>query len=95
MRWIQPDGLIYDFMLGKLTIVEIKLKHTDRAWWQIRRLYQPVLEFLLRDGGWKFTALEVCHYCDAHTSFPERVTFVEKPEAVPVEAFGLHLFSGR
>jgi len=40
-RSCQPDA--YCMVDGRLVIFEIKLRHTDLAWWQLRKLYEPVL----------------------------------------------------
>ena len=34
-RTVQPDGLIIDIGAGLVTVVEIKLRHTKKAWWQL------------------------------------------------------------
>ena len=94
-RWCQLDGLILDFMQGRLTIVEVKLRHTARAWWQVRRLYEPVLKCILPEANWEYRALEVSKHIDPSTSFPEKLTYVTKPDEVPAGAFGIHLFTGR
>lgn len=41
-RWCQPDGLLHrgDHIL----VVEIKSTFSSDAWWQLERLYRPVLE---------------------------------------------------
>lgn len=93
-RWSQPDALILDFMRGRCTIVEVKLKHTDRAWWQIRRQYEPLLQRLLPQG-WQFSALEIAQWVDPHLPFPEKITWVDHPTEVPIGAFGVQVFSGR
>lgn len=93
-RWSQPDALILDFIKGKLTIVEVKLRHTDRAWWQVRRQYEPLLRYLL-PNGWQFAALEITQTSDPHLPFPEPITWVKHPTDSPVGGFGVHIFSSR
>lgn len=93
-RFCQPDGLDLNFQTGKLTIVEIKLRHTPRAWWQVRKLYEPVLKILFPPSIWTYQAVEVCRYFDPNTVFPEHYKFVANFWEVPSGAFGLHLFSG-
>lgn len=87
--WCQPDGILLDIRSSRLTIVEIKLKHTEQAWWQIRRLYEPVLRAIFGDG-WKYQAVEICRWLDPQTSFPERTIFVPDISEVPEGAFGVH-----
>lgn len=93
-RWSQPDALILDFVRGRCTTVEIKLKHTDRAWWQVRKQYEPLLRYLLGQY-WQFAALEVAQWIDPHTPFPEAIHWTQSPAEVPIEAFGVYQFSGR
>jgi hypothetical protein len=40
-RWCQPDGILHieDF----IAIFEIKIRFTSAAWWQLRKLYEPVI----------------------------------------------------
>lgn len=61
-----PDG----FMLhgGELVIFEIKIRHTPDAWFQLRRLYQPVVQRAL---GRPTRLLEVVKSYDPTVSFPE------------------------
>lgn len=70
-NWCQPDGLHFNFRLGILTIVEIKLKHTCVAWYQLRQLYQPVLAKLFPAPLWKHRVLELCQYFDPEERIPE------------------------
>lgn len=93
-RWSQPDALILDFVRGKCTIVEVKLKHTDRAWWQVRRQYEPLLRALFY-RGWEFAAVEIAQWVDPHLPFPEKIQWVSHPAEVPAGAFGVFQFSGR
>lgn len=93
-RWSQPDALILDFVAGKCTIVEVKLKHTARAWWQIRHQYEPLIRKLLF-RGWTFAALEIAQWFDPHTPYPEEIVWVDHPTAVPTDKFGVLRFSGR
>ena len=93
-RWSQVDALLCDFISGKLTIVEVKLKHTERAWWQIRRQYEPLLRYIMAKG-WKFAALEIAQWCDPHLPFPEPISWCKHPADAPIGGFGVHVFSSR
>ena len=42
-RYCQPDILLQDDSSKTLVIVEVKLRWTADAWWQVQRLYTPVL----------------------------------------------------
>lgn len=45
-RKCQPDGILE--LSNAVLIVEIKSQHCLRAWWQLRKLYQPVVEFAFK-----------------------------------------------
>lgn len=69
----QPDGLLIHSEKKQVTIVEIKHSHTQRAWWQLRKLYQPVLEVLYPEFS-----VQVCEV----TRFYDRIPFNEPVELV-------------
>lgn len=97
-RYCQPDGLLVDVHKGCITIVEIKLKHTTRAWWQVRELYEPVVKNLFNnghEGHWQFAACEVVKWYDTDTFFPENILLTPAIENVPPGYFGLHIWSTR
>lgn len=74
VRFVQPDGLFFDFERGVITCFEIKLKHTERAWWQLRQLYVPVLQHIFGTAQWRYAAVEIVCWYDPHVSFPERTS---------------------
>jgi len=74
--WCQPDGLLFDFDRGLITIVEVKLTHTPKAWWQLRRLYEPVVRAAF--PVWDVAVVEVAGACDPHRKFPEAITVVSE-----------------
>lgn len=64
-----PDGISFGFR--EATIFEIKSQHTHAAWWQLRRLYEPVVKKL---GGIDFVrCVEVTRSFDPLAGFPEEV----------------------
>jgi len=73
-RYAQPDGLLFDLERGVITIVEVKIRHTTRAWWQLRELYQPLVEFKFPD--WGVEVVEVFNYFDKKEAVPEKVMHV-------------------
>ena len=90
-RWCQPDGLLVDIARGKITIIEIKLKHTSDAWWQTRRLYEPVVKKVFPPSIWSYAVAEVVRWYDGDVAFPEHFTFVPDPRHVPVGSLGIHI----
>lgn len=80
-----PDGLL---KIGSdLVIIEIKLRHTERAWWQLSRLYLPVLTQLVRPGTKIFRA-EICRSYDPQEVFPDHDT-VSSLHKLPLNRVGV------
>ena len=93
-RDCQPDGIIYDLQALHVSIVEVKLRHTAQAWWQLRKLYEPVIAGLF--GPDVQTAVcEVTKSFDPHTQFPEPIRLVPEPHRPGDTQFGIHVFNGR
>lgn len=67
-HWCQPD-LVFDDGVS-LVVVEAKLRFSADAWWQLKRLYTPVLQkiFPLRDP---IISLCVCKSFDPTVVSPE------------------------
>lgn len=70
-RLCQPDGIV-EFP-SSILLVEIKSQHCERAWWQLRMLYQPVVE---RAFGKKAVVLEIVAKGDPLAAFPEPVKMI-------------------
>lgn len=77
-----PDGL--DVFDDKVIIVEIKSQHMPEAWWQLRRLYEPVVRKLFLNTP--VAVLEICRVYDPSMPFPEKVTLVDNYEKFTREA---------
>lgn len=91
-RWCQPDGILFDLMAGRITIVECKLQHTSDAWWQLRWLYLPVVSKAFTTDKWNFAVVEVVKWYDPATCFPEKVKM--RPDVLDVcpNEFGVHIW---
>lgn len=68
-RFCQPDGLIFDIPNGRITIVEIKLRHTYRAYQQLARVYFPLLSRMFPTDKWRFELVEVVKWYDCNEPF--------------------------
>ena len=90
-RWCQPDGLHFDVKRGIITIVEMKYQHTPDAWWQVKRLYQPVLEAIFPRTMWQYRACEVVQWYDPDVSFPERVVLAQDV-TMDCPGFKVHIY---
>ena len=77
-RWCQPDGLLFDFKAGTITIVEVKYQHTPLAWWQCLYLYLPVLEQIFPEELWRFQFCEVTKWYDPAVRFPVEVSLARE-----------------
>ena len=67
-----PDGVM--LCSDRTLVVEIKSQHMPEAWWQLKRLYEPVV------AAWRplpVQCLEVVKSFDPAMPFPCRVTLVE------------------
>lgn len=61
-RHAQPDGLLFDLGRNRLTIIEIKLSHSTRAYRQLFNLYHPLMCCLFPDMD--IHLLEICSRFD-------------------------------
>jgi len=77
LRYAQPDGLIVDLDTGRITICEIKLRHCVRAWWQLRQLYQPLVQHTF--PSYQVGVVEIFRWFDATERFPEDFQQCETP----------------
>lgn len=94
-RWCQPDGLLLDPWAGRITICEVKYQHTSDAWWQLQRLYLPVISAAFPPGLWSVACLEIVKWYDPATVFPEPVALVARPDQCPpAPRLGVHIWRG-
>jgi hypothetical protein len=95
--WCQPDGLDIDIGRGIITIVEFKLSHTSRAWWQTRKLYEPVVRYMFAGAPWSYAILEFVKWFDPDTAFPEPLRAVKDLSFsyIKPNAFHFHIWNGR
>lgn len=93
VRWCQPDGLIFDIVEKVIYVVEVKLKHTTDAWWQLRHLYLPVLAKIFPPEVWEYRPCEIVRWYEKDLPFPEPVTLVQSPLALRSGQFGVHIWA--
>lgn len=70
-----PDGILR--YRDSVVIVEIKYSHCELAWWQLRKLYQPLLLHLT---NYHISLLEICKSYDPSVAFPEPVQLISSLE---------------
>ncbi len=70
--------------------MEVKYQHTPDAWWQLRRLYAPLVEHIF--PHYSVHLVEVCKWFDPAVPFPERFDMLPAVEAVRADAIGVHIW---
>jgi len=91
VRRVIPDGML---LRGELAYVfEIKSQHTHAAWWQLRRLYEPVVREL---GGIEdVICVEVVRSYDPSIGFPEDIDLCRSIEEVLEPSAGMKVLLWR
>lgn len=74
-RYCQPDILLLDHQNRCAVVVEVKLRWTSDAWWQLQRLYIPVLRRALQE--WTLIPLCITKSFDPAIPAPEEVRFCD------------------
>lgn len=86
LRRAIPDGLLH---LGTtLVLIEVKLSHTEKAWWQLRRLYGPLCAALAVPGT-TIQYAEICRSYDPEVAFPEPHDVVTSLHKLPLNRVGV------
>lgn len=89
----QPDGLIINLNTGIITVIEVKLKHTGQAYYQLLNLYLPVLACIFPQKMWKLVPCEVVKWFDPITPFPTQVQLCPNPAlATAADRFHVHIW---
>ncbi|HYE38144.1 hypothetical protein [Methylocaldum sp.] len=96
VHWRQPDGLLFDLKGGKIIIVEVKYQHTTDAWWQLRKLYLPILQHIFPANLWEFKMLEIVKWFDGMVPWPEPTRLLAHPLdalTIPGKCTGVHIWT--
>lgn len=93
-RWAQPDGFVIDLAQARITIIEIKLKHMQSAWWGLRNLYEPLFRVIF-GSRWSYSVCEVCNFFEPHVYWPERFSITKEPCSLRRNEFGVMILSER
>lgn len=95
-RFCVPDYLIWDFKQRRVTVVEVKLKHTGAASLELERLYVPVVRQALACYGFWVQQLEICRWyypgverTELVRSLPRFISAEHRPPS------GVYVWSGR
>lgn len=92
-RWCQPDGLYIDPFAGHILVCEIKYQHTPDSWWQLRRLYLPVLAAAFPPPAWRISCLEIVRWLDPSVEYPEPILLVRSPHEHVSPQIGVHILT--
>ncbi len=93
MRVCQPDGLIIDVQKGIIILVEVKLRHCPEAYYQLRRLYKPVLHSMFPPSLWQIRCCEVVRWYDPTVKWPEGHILRENVHDTPRDTIGVHIYN--
>lgn len=90
-RTVQPDGiLVFDDVVF---IFEIKFQHVPEAWWQLEKLYKPLLKLIYPTR--EVSCVEICRSFDPAMPFPtsvEGVIDLLEWTSKPRSDFGVYLW---
>lgn len=73
LKWCQLDGVYVDVKRNLIVLIEIKLKHTPAAWWQLQHKYLPVLKHLY-GSKYKYALVELVKWYDGTEPYPVPVS---------------------
>lgn len=76
-RYCCPDALLVSPRRQRCIIVEVKYTHTSDAWWQLRKLYEPVVQKIF-GARLQTSILEITKSYDPAIPFPEPIDFLRK-----------------
>lgn len=88
-HYCQPDFILVPLDGGPSVVVEVKLRWTSDAWWQLRKLYQPVLRKASSSEGSVPRVLTICRSYDPAVCIPEEVILISSLEEVQEGSFNV------
>lgn len=83
--YCQPDFLYSDVL--QVLCVEVKLRWTPDAWWQLRSLYLPVLTKAFPDRT--IIPLVICRSYDPAARIPETPHLIDAPQEALADRFNV------
>ena len=86
-----PDGIVVDARRQLVTVYEIKLRHTERAWSQLGDFYLPIV--LRAFPGLRVNLVEVCKWYDPDVRLAPAVELLSSPGEEASR--GVFIWSGR
>lgn len=92
LQFAQPDGLLFNFEAGTITVVEIKYQHTAEAYYQIFGKYLPILQKIFPLSLWSYRTVEVVKWFDPMTRFPCSVKLRPGIDKAQPREFGVFIW---
>lgn len=92
-RICQPDGLLFDVENGVIILIEIKLRHCTEAYWQLKKLYLPVLRDMFPYTLWDIRCIEIVRWYDPDVQWPDNHILRENVEDAPRQGIGVHIYN--
>lgn len=93
VRWCQPDGVLFTPETNRITIIEFKYNHTELAWWQMFRLYKPVLERVFEAERYDIACCEVVKWFDPAAKMPMPTKLRARIDDAAPGEFAVHIFA--
>lgn len=90
--YAQPDGLLVDPWGGYIGIIEIKLKHCELAWWQLKYKYLPLLQHIFDPSMWNFSLIELVRWYDPMLRMPQRPELCHDLMDANPNHFNVHIY---
>lgn len=89
-----PDGLIINTRDDEVIIIEVKLRHTPDAYYQMKLQYKPVVEKAFNKPC---RMLSIVRWYSTRICYPEKYVLVPSVDAFidSVEQIGVFIWSGR
>lgn len=88
MQWCQPDGVLFEFLLGRIVVIECKIRHTDSAFRKLCDVYVPVLRTLFPKNLWSIAGVEVTRAYDCAVATSVKAPLYRSVMEVPEDEFG-------
>lgn len=93
-RWCQPDGIL---VLPEVTVIfEIKIRTLPQAWWQLVKLYKPVVQKALSPE--RIALVQVLGSFDPAVPYPGRILHLDTLDVLSLrklEAEDVYTFTWR
>jgi hypothetical protein len=88
--WCQPDAFWVCPDLNRITLIEVKLRHCAKAWFQLHQLYLPLLQHIY-GTGYDYRTVEVVRWYDPDEPFPEH-QLISEIRMAPKDKTGVHIW---